>query len=116
MKTIDPKEFRKELTNLLPGYKWVVHKERYGRAILEATGTQSAGLNRMSTMSVVKRRKSGCYEYVVKTSGRGTESPWEAERSGRTLARAVRSLQEHYEYMGDIYYHLRGALRQGRGK
>ena len=92
-------DFRKELKKLLPGYKWTVHNgDRRDR--LEATGTISSGFNRTSTMEVM-RREDGWYD--VRSAGYGKRAPWLGSVDGKTLARAVRSLQDYYERMEREY-------------
>ncbi len=46
-------DFRKELLAIMPGYKWTVHKTISGQK-LEATGIQTSGFNRLSTLSVTR--------------------------------------------------------------
>lgn len=97
-------EFRKELVKIMPGYEWTIHKPLFKDATyLKATGIQSSGFNRLSTLQVVRREKEGRAEYEVKTSGFGKRSSWLAEVTDGTLARALRSLQSHYETMARTY-------------
>lgn len=98
-------EFRKELVKIMPKYEWTVHKSSNPEMHLSATGIQSSGFNRLSTLSVVRREKGadGGVWYEVKSAGSGTKPPWLAERGGRTLAQALRSLQTHYENRAQTY-------------
>jgi len=88
--------FRKELIKIMPGYKWTVHRNRYAASNhLSATGIQTSGFNRLSTLQVVRREK---------------------DYTGVTLARALRGLQNHYEAMANMYSRHAWALKLGRGK
>jgi len=111
---LDNKEFRKELVKIMPGYKWTVHKSFDPDLYLEATGIQSSGFNRMSTLRVTKRLKDGRISYEAKSSGFGLRSPWLGENSDVTLARVLRGLQDHYEARASTYSSHAGALREGR--
>jgi len=112
---MNPKEFRKELIKILPGYKWTIHKNRYlDSNYLVATGIQTAGLNRLSTLQVVKRKKDDQVEYDVKSSGFGTKSPWLSEYTDTTFARALRGLQSYYENMAATYSNHAGAIKYAR--
>lgn len=112
-KTFGTSDFRAELTKLMPGYEWTVHKPRY-TGLLEATGTQSSGSNRLSTLSVRRRDGESGATYEVKSSGYGVRSPWLHSRTDKTLARALRSLQDHYEAMAREYHGHANALERGR--
>ncbi|WP_312903570.1 hypothetical protein [Stutzerimonas nitrititolerans] len=110
-------EFRKELTKRMPGYKWVVHNTCSPAHTLTATGTQSSGSNRLSTLQVERRENnadSGKPWYEAKSSGYGTRSPWMHTAGGRTLAQALRNLQNHYERMARNYHALAADLKVGR--
>ena len=101
-----PTEFRKELVKIMPGYKWTVHKADEPDKYIDATGIQTAGFNRLSTLHVARRENIGRImgvEYEVKSSGFGLRSPWLSTQTGRTLAQALRSLQSHYENMASTY-------------
>src|ERR1035437_1698251 len=101
---LDAAAFRKELMKIMPGYEWTVHRNSYVKGgHISATGIQSSGFNRMSTLQVVKREASigprhGEIEYEVKSSGFGKKAPWLAEATRSTLAQALRALQECYEH------------------
>ena len=118
-KPMTAKEFRAELIKIMPGYKWTVHKG-YGDTHLKATGIQSAGFNRISTLSVNRREQKGHVlypiEYEVKSSGYGLRAPWLSTYKDGTLARALRGLQEHYEYAAQNYRAHAIALQDGRNK
>jgi len=115
---MNPSEFRKELVKIMPGYDWTVHKSSNPEMHLSATGIQSSGFNRLSTLSVVRRDilSSGGVQYEVKSAGFGTKSPWLAERGGRTLAQALRALQAHYENMAQTYRGHANDLQNARKK
>jgi len=114
-------KFRKELQNIMPGYKWTI---RRGSRIYRcpeitsfgATGIQSAGFNRISTLEVIYRKKDGKVEYEVKSSGFGVKAPWGHECTRETLARALRGLQDHYENQSCHYGRLASDLEAGRKK
>jgi hypothetical protein len=107
------KDFRKELVKLMPGYKWTVHKSTV-TGIQHATGVQTSGFNRTSTLEVVKRLKYSRDWYEVRSSGFGKRSPWLGEYSEATLARALRGLQSHYQAMAGKYSGHAAALQLGR--
>lgn len=115
-------EFRAELVKIMPGYSWTVHKPHKYRDIpkddlpLTATGIQSSGSNRLSTLEVSRREDNGHASYMAKSSGYGTKAPWLYESEGSTLARALRGLQEHYEGMAAKYRAHAEAVKLGRAK
>jgi len=107
-------KFRKELIKIMPGYKWTVHRERCKDSkYLAATGIQTAGFNRMSTLEVIVRWRDRL-EYEVKSSGFGLNTPWLSDYTDVTLARALRGLQEHYGIMADNYSRHASDLEGGR--
>ncbi|TGQ95375.1 hypothetical protein EN851_07585 [Mesorhizobium sp. M8A.F.Ca.ET.208.01.1.1] len=111
-----PKEFRAELTKLMPGYSWTVHKSR-SDALLKATGIKSSGFNRLSTLLVERRDNyaaTGRPWYEVKSAGFGLRAPFLADCSDGTLARALRGLQTHYETMASTYLGHAMALQSAR--
>lgn len=105
-------EFRKELTGVMPGYKWTVHKT--GEGYFHATGIQSSGFNRLSTLSVVRLKRAGVVFYEVKSAGYGTRAKWLHCNSDITLARALRGLQSHYEQVANKYRSHASSLQLGR--
>lgn len=115
-------EFRAELVKIMPGYSWTVHQQRKYHDILKdelplsATGIQSSGSNRLSTLRVIRRVRDGCVVYQVMSSGYGTRAPWLHECHDGTLARALRSLQNHYENTAATYRSHADALRLGRSQ
>ena len=112
---MDSSEFRKELVKIMPGYQWTVHKPLFRDATyLCATGIQTSGFNRLSTLEVVRRDRSGAVEYEVKSSGFGTKAPWLSTATDGTLARALRSLQTHYEHRAAAYSSHAWALQNAR--
>lgn len=71
-------EFRAELVKIMPGYNWTVHASRSSEKLLVATGIQSSGSNRLSTLRVERRDDyagSGKPRYEVSSAGYGTRSP-----------------------------------------
>lgn len=109
-------DFRKELMKIMPGYSWTVHKQnklRPGR--LDATGIQSSGFNRLSTLMVTRtEQKDGRVWYEVKSAAHGTKTPWAHETGDVTLARALRELQKHYEQQSSHFRVLADRLENGR--
>jgi hypothetical protein len=112
--------FRKELTRLMPGYKWTLHTPLFGNATyLKATGIQSSGSNRISTLEVVRQVPEGDGQpvsYECQSSGYGVGSRWLTDTPvyGPTLAQSLRRLQEHYESQSSIYAGATASLRYGR--
>ena len=108
-------EFRKELMKIMPGYDWTVHRNTFFVSdYLSATGIQSSGFNRLSTLQVVRREKDTEIEYEATSSGYGRRSPWLSEYKDGTLARALRGLQNYYEVMASTYSNHAYALKGGR--
>ena len=112
---MDQNKFRAELLKFMPGYKWTVHnpKTKTG-CYLEATGIQSRGSNRLSTLSVIRREINAAVRYEVKSAGFGTKAEWLHTADGKTLAQALRELQNHYEHMGNMYCSHAQRLKAGR--
>lgn len=106
--------FRKELEKIMPGYKWTVHRSLNPEHYLDATGIQTSGFNRLSTLYVIRREKDKAVKYEVKSSGYGTRSPWLYEFSDGTLARALRGLQKYYEDRASVYARHAYDLKIGR--
>lgn len=106
-------EFRKELVKIMPGYEWTVHQTK-ADGCLCATGTQSSGFNRLSTLSVSRREKDGSVRYEAKSAGFGLRARWLHTNTDRTLARALRGLQNHYEAMANTYNSHAAYLRDAR--
>jgi len=114
---VKPADFRAELAKIMPGYKWTVHKTHNPSHTLIATGIQSSGSNRLSTLQVERRENyagNGKPRYEAKSSGYGTRSPWMHAAIGPTLAQALRSLQDHYKAMANTYRALESDLQVGR--
>lgn len=117
-KTMNRKQFREELEKIMPGYKWTVHKGHSAEdKIIFATGIQSAGMNRMSTLHV----KHDAYHdndvhYSVSSSGFGKGSEIGGEERAPTLARAIRQLQERYSERASFFGRLANDLEKGRKK
>lgn len=107
-------DFRKDLLKIMPGYNWTVHKTDNPLRIT-ATGIQSSGFNRLSTVQVTRiEGDSWGLSYVVKSASHGTKAPWISENRDRTLARAFRGLQDHYECKANTYRKLAASLQAGR--
>ena len=121
-------DFRKELVKIMPGYKWTVRnpsrfdtKEKKD-LYMEATGIQSAGFNRLSTLWVSRREKNGAVGYEAKIFGYGLRNSaissctWGA----KTLARCLRDLQNTCELMKRTYggaeFHLESARKKAEVK
>ena len=118
-------EFRSELVKIMPGYAWTVHRDPawlrkavpapQGLSVLTATGIQSSGSNRLSTLEITRREEDGCVTYSAKSSGYGTRARWLHEHKDGTLAHALRGLQDHYKQVASTYYSHAGSLEVGRG-
>lgn len=108
-----PKDFRAELTKIMPGYAWTVHKSS-SESYLKATGTQSSGMNRLSTLRVIRFEKDGVATYEAKSAGYGLRAKWLHTHTDGTLARALRGLQDHYEFASNTYRGHAESLRRGR--
>lgn len=106
-------EFHKELTKIMPGYNWTVHKASTPER-LTATGIQSSGFNRLSTLQVKRVEDGRGVSYEAKSAGHGTKSPWMHISRDGTLARALRGLQAHYEATANTHRALTAALQRGR--
>lgn len=106
-------DFRKELVKIMPGYNWVVHKTR-AAGYMSATGTQSRGFNRMSTLNVERREQNGMVRYTAKSAGFGRRARWLYANEDGTLARALRGLQDHYEATANTYRSHAEDLKAGR--
>lgn len=107
-------ELRKELLKVMPGYSWTVHKTSNPHSVT-ATGIQSSGFNRLSTLQVTRTEDArGSLWYVAKSAGHGTKSPWAHANGDKTLAKALRGLQEHYQRKANTYRQLAARLEAGR--
>lgn len=106
-------EFRAELVKIMPGYSWTVHKAFSGER-LEATGSQSSGSNRLSTLSVIRFDRNGEISYEAKSAGYGLRARYLHAHTDGTLARALRGLQEHYERTAATYSTHANDLKHGR--
>jgi hypothetical protein len=115
MKVYTANDFRKELLKVMPGYKWTVHREfNMGSVYMAATGIQTSGYNRLSTLEVVRRETDEPTNYTVKSSGYGTKASWLGECTESTLERALRGLQNYYESMAMLYSSHASSLENGR--
>lgn len=108
-------EFRKELNKIMPGYKWTVHKSS-SETTLYATGSQSRGFNRLSTLCVERSDRNGVVSYSAKSAGFGLRARWLSNYQGKTLAQALRGLQNHYENVSQNYRTHAEALERGRNE
>lgn len=118
---MNSKDFRKELQKIMPGYKWTIHRptnylKGFVVEYIGATGIQTAGYNRMSTLQVIKRETDGGIQYEVKSSGFGKNAPWLSTNTDTTLASALMGLQDHYERTAANYSSHAYALKKGREK
>lgn len=110
----DAAAFRAKLVKIMPGYNWTVHRAGKGATKLTATGIQSSGFNRCSTLEVVWERKLNIDWYTARSSGFGLRAPWLGEGAGTTLARALRSLQDQYQHMAALHAGHAHALQEAR--
>lgn len=107
-------DFRADLVKIMPGYSWTVHKSTNPQRIT-ATGIQSSGFNRLSTLQVTRIEGDGWgLSYEAKSASHGTKSPWVHTNRDRTLARALRGLRDHYTAMANTYSSLAARLQAGR--
>ena len=83
---------------------------------MSATGIQSSGFNRLSTLAIVRTEKDDSVTYEAQSAGYGTKSPWLASYVDGTLARALRGLQDHYEAMQSKYCAAASYLENARKK
>ena len=115
-----PKEFREELQKIMPGYKWTVHNTHDPKLYLRATGIQSKGMNRTSTLQTERRELNDVVEYIVKIAGYGARPDWVSTfcavstNTGKTLARALRGLQDRCETMARKYGNAATILQSAR--
>lgn len=112
-KGLDPKTFRTALDKIMPGYKWTIHRAPKGSMKLVATGTQSSGFNRLSTLEVTWTRKD--YDWFeARSSGYGLRAPWLGKAGDATLARTLRGLQDFYRDKAATYSGHERAIAAGR--
>jgi hypothetical protein len=111
---VDAKEYRAELVKIMPGYSWTVHRASPGAVVMTATGIQSSGFNRLSTLEVRRIERDGRVRYKARSAGYGRHAPWLHESDELTLARALRELQTHYEHKEQTYRAHAQYLRDGR--
>ena len=115
MKTImNSAKFRKELVKIMPGYSWTVHRHKTAPVYMSATGIQTSGFNRLSTLFVSRSERNNRIEYEVRSAGFGAKAPWLSEYMDSTLARALRGLQDHYENMAQNYSRHASDLKDAR--
>ena len=105
--------FRVELAKIMPGYNWTVHHSS-NPEMIAATGTQSSGFNRLSTLSVIRTDKNGEVSYEAKSAGSGTQAEWLRSNTDGTLARALRGPQEAYEWEASVFRSHAERLKLGR--
>ncbi|MCE7797890.1 hypothetical protein LWE61_15170 [Sphingobium sufflavum] len=111
---MDHRTFRASLVKIMPGYRWTVHKAGPAAKRLVATGIQSSGLNRISTLQVTCASTEGGEYFTARSAGFGRRAPWLHQNGDRTLARALRGLQIHYRAMAASYSGHEQALENGR--
>lgn len=107
-------EFREKLVKIMPGYKWTVHRASKGATRLVATGTQSSGFNRLSTLEVTYTAKENYDWFDVRSAGYGLRAKWLCQTGDATLARALRGLQDQYRATAQTYEAHARALEKGR--
>jgi hypothetical protein len=107
-------DFRAELVKIMPGYRWTVRRASKGATRLVATGIQSSGFNRLSTLQVERVIERGAPWYKAKSAGHGTRATFLHENGDVTLARALRGLQEYYERKANTYRGHAARLQNGR--
>ena len=123
---MNTKEFRAELTKIMPGYKWTVakpyrlfeeSKTAPGFALMKAEGVQSSGFNRMSTLEVIRRvKENGAVEYEASIAGYGIRSDWVQTESATTLARALRCVQDRCEEKARLYSTCAATMERARAQ
>lgn len=106
--------FRAKLTKLMPGYDWTVHKAAKGSTKLLATGTQSSGFNRLSTLEVTWSVGENGDWFTARSAGFGKRAPWLLDSADVTLARCLRGLQDRYKQTAATYAAHDRALENGR--
>lgn len=106
--------FRAELVQIMPGYSWTVHRHSKDAVQLTATGIQTSGFNRLSTLRVTRSDIDGRVWYTAKSAGYGLRAKWLHENGDGTLARALRGLQEHYLRLASTYHSHAARLQDGR--
>ncbi|WP_375194671.1 hypothetical protein [Sphingobium sp.] len=111
---MDAKDFRAKLVKIMPGYSWTVHRAGKGATKLTATGTQSSGFNRLSTLEVTYSRTEKGDWFTARSAGFGLRARWLHENGDITLARALRGLQDHYQQMANTYRGHAQALQDAR--
>jgi len=108
-------KFRKDLMRIMPGYNWTVHRGTADPWKVVATGTQSSGFNRTSTLQVIWETDSrGNATYRAMSADYGAKSPWMKEHTDTTLALALRGLQLAYEHEAQKFRNCAMALQAGR--
>ncbi|WP_341896401.1 hypothetical protein [Sphingobium sp. YR657] len=111
---MDATYFRKALVKIMPGYDWTVHRARKGVTTIVATGIQTSGLNRLSTLEVTYAPDDKGDWFRARSAGYGRRAPWLYENGDATLARALRGLQDYYRHTEGIYRGHAAALEAGR--
>lgn len=110
-KPLSNADFRKELKNILPCYRWTIHLTNSAR-VISATGIKSSGFNRLSTIEVLRRNEGPWYE--VAGYGHGTQGKVMGRSCGASLAKAIRGLQDHYASMTGKYDSLERQMAEAR--
>ncbi|MBL0732239.1 MAG: hypothetical protein JJW03_05230 [Desulfosarcina sp.] len=111
---MNTKVFREELKKIMPGYKWTVHRNMLSKTYIDATGTQSSGFNRTSTLNIMRSEQKGIISYIARSLGFGKNARWLYTYKDETLSKALRGLQNSYEESANNYFQHVAALEKGR--
>jgi len=91
-----------------------VHRAPKNATKIVATGTQTSGFNRLSTLEVTHSVVAGGDWFTARSAGYGLRAPWLHENGDVTLARALRGLQEFYRRKANEYGGHERAIALGR--
>lgn len=113
-------EFRQELVQVMPGYRWTVH-EATPAGIKRATGTtvvvSSNGIVLFTPTLEVERRENYAASvrplYSVRFALRA-DAPFLSEFRAATFTEALQGLQDQYQKTADTYQAHAQALASGR--
>ena len=116
MTALDRNTFREKLMAIMPGYEWTVHRAlSKSQKSLIATGIQSSGFNRLSTVEVSCSQEDPDRPwFTVKSAGYGRRALWLHKNGDITLARAFRGLQDYYLQQASVYEAHAQSLAKGR--
>lgn len=107
-----PAVFRNQLKKILPGYSWTVHRDSHN-GYLEATGKQTSGMNRTSTIIVHRNGNDGSFGASYAGFGLRAECLAQSLREP-TLAQALRELQDKLERRAQKYGAAASAMKAAR--